>query len=74
MENNNFPCICGHDRSNHNMQDNYSVKKACYYPNLDIPRALNLFPQLIDCPCNWFKLDNLKYLEQKYEKNLANSK
>lgn len=62
-------CICGHVRSIHygTMLSN-SVCGKCAYPNIDSKNS------------NWhknydhvFKLDNLKFLEQRYEESLKNA-
>lgn len=49
---NNFPCICGHRYDDH---ERFSWNGACWVGITDEY-----------CPCKEYKLDNLKYLESKY--------
>jgi hypothetical protein len=56
---NDFPCTCGHDKNEH---------------RLDFPKGSQgctiYLEKYIWCGCYNYVPDNLKYLEQKYEKRL----
>lgn len=59
---NNFPCICGHSKEEHGISpftnENWCSNNNCGYKSGNTRYHL-------------FKQDNLKYLEQQYEKNAA---
>ena len=54
----NYPCTCGHNKKEH---------RSNYYGDRNVCLVSNDSPILHKCV---FKLDNLKYLEQQYEKSL----
>lgn len=59
---NNYPCKCGHSRINHSMW------KGLYASDVDKEILCNV----ARCRCDNFKADNLKYLENQYDKRSSN--
>ena len=64
---NNFPCICGHEEEMHKWWDNIKGTRCeiCIIP------FINSFVHYKEVLKTWhnFMPDNLKYLEQQYEKS-----
>jgi hypothetical protein len=69
-----FKCQCGHDEDKHNW-DPWSI----YFGICETRLSAHVTygdgspsePVDIDCPCNDYKADNLKYLEELSEKKSA---
>jgi hypothetical protein len=55
--NNQFPCKCGHDINDHELE--YNTSTACLF---------DWTGHVPGCECPAFNPDNLKYLEQEYER------
>lgn len=59
---NNYPCVCGHERKYHHDYDG-----SCHLP---LPCWYGLDTKQIDkfcTECRIYRPDNLRYLEQQYE-------
>lgn len=55
----NFPCTCGHPRYAHEQMNEFLQHKACFY--------LGQGTSIDDCECMDFTLDNLAFMEQRYD-------
>lgn len=64
------PCKCGHKQSDHHdWGSNYNTTRCevCIKPYFSIHEYNNFHRNAINASWHNFKLDNLKYLEMKYE-------
>lgn len=55
----NFPCKCGHEKAGH-----YKLEWNCTQVDFPFSRQNRK-----SCSCQYFKWDNLKYLEYRYEQS-----
>ena len=77
-------CICGHLKKAHKIQYwidlgykpmfdlNMYEKEACYH--IEDEDILFIGTTIKSCVCSQFKIDNLKYLEEKYVNSLNRNK
>ena len=54
---NSYPCECGHERAAH-----FYLSGPCSYVRFPFSKK-----EREECRCKEFKLDNLRYLEDRYE-------
>ena len=59
-----FKCDCGHMENDHNWDPYSSFFGCCSFVNVTQNLDGSLEPE--QCPCNRFKIDNLRFLEELY--------